>query len=422
MTPSNYPRDFLLLQARLVPGTPGLTRLQGTGTDIDFVDINQLDIVPGLGAFQLGQIAQVEVPGESRLGLSGYPSLASSLPVKGPIQRHFVRKNIQQILYPNPSFDYLASDGTVLTVNRDPSSGLITGFMGTGKDDHQYKLSIHTSVGMAPGRIEAISVSWLYAVVFIQKDEDTPLMFGFAYCPWNNLMNVFLSKDTTVATTPVSVLNNIRIDLAPYDPKAAEQNVSLSRSFTFFEYTYVAQSLTMDDSASDPPFYLPAKATLWPFLDRVEFFAPALAKVAAEIGVTPLPFATPLLSLVSYSLNFPISSADFISQVGAMVGPAIGPFLAGFVSPTELEVAGLISAAQWLGWALTTGTGHQDFLKELSAYYTAADTWWARQEPSRPSHSLPKYLPVTPQTYGNTIEGYELVKALQGLEKFFGYI
>jgi hypothetical protein len=291
----NDPRNYLVVQGRLVPGNPGFTRLQGLD-EADFIELNQIDIVPGLGPFQLGQMAQAEVSIESRLALSGYPSLATVVPPIGPI----VRRDIQQVQHPVPTLDYLASDGTVLTVKRDPLSGQIIGFQGTSSDNHVFELLMTTTVAPEAGRVEEsktsnkLPVLWLFAVISITKDGDTPLTFGFGYCPWNCLFEIYLAKGSTVE-------NSIRIDLIPETP--ASTYVSLCRALTFNNYVYVAENVNMQDVATDPPLYLPAVATLWPFLDRVQFFAPALAQVAAGIDLPPLQSATPLAALVFFNLT-----------------------------------------------------------------------------------------------------------------------
>jgi hypothetical protein len=165
-------------------------------------------------------------------------------------------------------------------------------------------------------------------------------------------------------------------------------------------------------------------ATLWPYLDRVQFFAPALAQIAAGVGRPPLQSQTPLAAFVTFDLTFPLPpESDFINSFSALVAPAIGPFLAEFISPTEQEVAGLQSAAQWLGLVVANGSGKQDFLKELAAFYEEAGTWYSENQGGGGSGvHLPVYKALPVLQFGAGNEAHDSVVALSSFMSAFANI
>jgi hypothetical protein len=383
-------RDYLQVEGRLSPASvanPGFTRLYGTNVE-QFVELNQIDIVPGSGPFQPNQLAIYEIPIESRLALSGFPPLPGPLPLPKPIH---VR--IPELAHPPVFPKYLASDGTVLTATGGPSANQITEFSGTGKDGHAYDLSVQTKVITGAGRTAVVTgksptsdgtVKWFNATVSITKDKDTPLTFGFSYCPWANLMWVTLSRGP--------VKSGIRIDLIPQTPTS--NYVALARTFSFHDYVYTVQTQNMGDGVADPAFYLPAVATLWPFLDRVEFFGPALHLISA-LTAGSLPQAQiPISPFVTLSLKYPITEPAFVNAISTAVGTALGSLVASFVSPTESQVAALKDAALWLGWIAINGVGKTNFANELSYFYQQATAWFKHEPTQSSSVPLKTYKPL----------------------------
>jgi hypothetical protein len=58
----------------------------------------------------------------------------------------------------------------------------------------------------------------------------------------------------------------------------------------------------------------------------------------------------------------------FDASFPGLVGSAPGPLAASFVAPTETEIAGLQSAASWLGFALARGSGNKDLAQLAAAF------------------------------------------------------
>jgi hypothetical protein len=408
-SPATDFRHYLVVQGlQAANANPGFTRLIGSiKTEQHFVELNQLDIVPGLGKFPPGRPAQVEIKIESRFALSDYPSPASTNLPQTPIVRRDIKK-----IPTRPLGQYLASDGTVLTVYRDPATNQINGFFGKGKDGHTYQLWINFKTQLGNTLSPTVKASWIYAQMIITKDEKAPLEFGFGYCPLAGLFEIYLSGNTDPnPNDPDSVENMIQVSVARKSPLPSAQPIAnLNRSFDYFSQEFIAQPTTMPYAATDPNIYLPAVATLWPFLDSLAFFAPALedvSGVASALPALPNGIISPLDAFVSLAITFPVTIQSFESQMTAGIGSAFGPFAASFVSPDESQVASLKAAALWMGWALVEGSGKQEFTNELAAFYAEASAnvgKYGGSSPGGPSNwQILKNLPPHPQVPPNKV-------------------
>jgi hypothetical protein len=68
--------------------------------------------------------------------------------------------------------------------------------------------------------------------------------------------------------------------------------------------------------------------------------------------------STPLIALGSVQFNkWPVTQAEILAETLALVGPALGPLAAEFISFIEWPADGLREAAKWLGWVLAKGSG-----------------------------------------------------------------
>jgi hypothetical protein len=339
--------NSLLVSGILSPvANPGFTRLMGKDSQANFVELNQVDIIPGTGPFQPNHIADFPIAFESRFALSDYLPLPVVVPPVGPIH-----KRIKEIPSRPLLTKYYGSDGTPLKATRD-AQGNITRL----EDNHNRVLTLMPSVEKGTGVTLGANVAWVFSRISIANGtDDEPLIFGFGYCPFNNLFQVFVSCGT--------IQNTIRAEM--YSKADKGTFAQLTRLFTYHGDTYITQPQQMPYAATDPGFYLPAVATLWPHLAGVEYFAPAMALIVSQAVaplLPPLPAGTsPLDVFASLSFAPPIALATFNAAFPGQVGSALGPFAARFLAPTEVQVAGLQSAALWLGFALALGSGKQDF-------------------------------------------------------------
>lgn len=351
----------LLVSGILSPvANPGFTRLIGKDSPGEFVELNQLDIIPGTGPFQPNHMADFPIAFESRFALSDYLPLPVVVPPVGPIH-----KRIKEIPTRPLLTKYYGSDGTLLEPTRD-AQGNITMLSATttAKDGHNYSLTLKPSVEQGTGVTFGANAVWVFSRIIITNGTpDAPLIFGLGYCPFNSLFQVFLSCGT--------IQNTIRADM--FNTADGGTFARLTRLFMYHGDTYITQQQQMPYAATDPGFYLPAVATLWPHLAGVQFFAPAMALIVnqtVDALLPPLPAGTsPLEVFASLSLVPPIALATFNTKFPGQVGSALGPFAASFVAPNEVQVADLQSAALWLGFALALGSGKQDFAQVGAAYF-----------------------------------------------------
>lgn len=345
----------LLVSGILSPvANPGFTRLIATDSPGKFVELNQLDIIPGTGPFQPNHLADFPIAFESRFALSDYLPLPVVVPPVGPIHKRITKINVP---LPPLLTKYFGSDGTPLKPKRD-AQGNITTLSATApsKDGHDYVLALTTSVEQGAGGTFGGNAAWVFSRITITNGSaDAPLIFGLGYCPINSLFQVYLSCGT--------IQNTIRAEM--FNTANRGTFAQLTRLFTYHGDTYITQQQQMPYADTDPGFYLPAVATLWPHLAGVQFFAPAIEQIVNESVdalLPPLPAGTsPLEVFASISFAPPIALAAFNANYPGLVGSALGPFAASFVAPNEAQVAGLPYAALWLGFALALGSGAQDF-------------------------------------------------------------
>jgi hypothetical protein len=348
-------RDLLILTGNVgASPTAGYQRIYGKGLIAHYVEIKDADIVEGPSVTLANQATQIGVKIESRLALSDYP-LEST--IKKPVIRPPVE--IPGLKHPAPS-GFSSIEGNALTVKKNGSA--VVGFSGTDADGHFYDLNVQTSKVSGPGRVANTVAAWLNASMTISVDGDKPISFGFSYCPTNNLMDVFLTRDT--------VQNSISIDLSGANNAAG--SAKLVRFFSYYSNVYAQQSDPQPVSQTDPQLYLASEATLWPTIGRIGFFQPALQAIAAETaGAVTATKGTFLSALGSLTFNYPGPAlADFIAETLPLVGPALGPYAASFVSPTEALVVGALKpAALWLGAFLLNGPGKVDLVAEMTNFY-----------------------------------------------------
>jgi hypothetical protein len=266
-----------------------------------------------------------------------------------------------------PTIGYEASDGTPLTVTKE-RGGQITGFSGTGKDTNNYSLSTAVVTKMLPGRPNTPKVLWLEASMSITVTTATgvvfpALNFGFRFAPTANLFEVYLHQNNVSTAIGVDYSGALE----------AGGTAQLARTLYYYQNAFVTQSLQIPASQMDPGLYLPAACSFWPMIGWVDFFAPALQKIAEGPAVA---VAAPLEALGSVNLidhglpgDYPLSK--YLSDALPGVGPALGPLAASFVD-TTLPFGPLAHAARWLGLLSNTGTG----LQALTAEFTAAYNDW----------------------------------------------
>jgi hypothetical protein len=279
---------------------------------------------------------------------------------------------------------YLASDGTVLKVEK-AADGQISGFSGMGNDGHNYSLTAGVVTEEAPGRQSNVNVLWLKASVSITVDKGDPLVFAFRFAPTANLFQVFVQQN--------NVTTAINVDYA--GAIVANGTGQLRRTLLYYENSFMAEPLQIPASQQDPGMYLAAGCSFWPMIDWVDFFSPALERVAEQSTAV---VAAPLAAIGSVSLNnnklpaqYPL--ATYLSQAEKTVGPALGPFAASFVD-TTLPLASLAPAAKWLGFLTNTGTGNQALITELTSAYEDWVAWIAAQ--SAPGQKKPTIDPFNP--------------------------
>jgi len=349
------PATSFLLQGTVSTGTSGYIRLVGKGPATRYVEfLATANADTALGPFPVGSIATYLVEVATELHFSDY-SLPGTPPVTIPITPVHPGG-------PAPS-GFEGSDGTVLTVNR--TSGQVTGFSGKAKNGSTYSLTVET-VSSSGGDVQTALKPWVAAKVSLAKDADAPLEFGLAYSPLNRQFGVFVAR----ANVSLGVATNLQ-------PLVVEANGSfaglaaLSRDIAYYEDSYGAQPSSMAAGSKDPEMYLPITAAFWPFTERFGFFAEALRTIASQTAdQLAAPAEAPINVLASLQYNPALTSQQFVQAAIASVGPAIGPFAAEFVPPTDTGAQPWLDAARWLGWVLMKGTGNVVLTTALTAEYT----------------------------------------------------
>lgn len=394
------PALYLYLQSAVgVSDTAGYTRLLGKTANLKhYLEFSSSAIEAGSGVPAANtNVADLPVVANIRLYFSdpAYGPPPQNVPVQpihppihppiGPISPGPVPPGPIQ---PRPPVTlpgvYLASDGTPLKVEK-AADGQITGFSGTGKDNHNYSLTTGVVTEKAPGRQTNVDVLWLKASLSITVDEGDPLVFAFRFAPTANLFQVFVQQN--------NVTTAINVDYA--GAIGANGTGQLTRTLLYYENSFMAEPLQIPASQQDPGMPLAAACSFWPMMGWVAFFSPALEKVAEQSTAV---VAAPLAAIGSVSLNnnklpaqYPL--ATYLSQAEKTVGPALGPFAASFVD-TTLPFASLAPAAKWLGFLTNTGTGLQALITELTTAYQDWVAWIAAQ--SAPDQQKPTIDPFNP--------------------------
>jgi len=373
----DYPlKDYLLLKGRSTntASQKNYTRLLGP-TQAQFVEFLTPSPVQKFGT---PEITDFFVPILSPLYFSDYappspPQAASTGPI-APRPPVTIGGRPQPVLRPQ----YLGSDGTVLKVTT--TSGQVTMLSGTSKSNDIYELKLETSSGNGPGRQKNTHAVWSAARITITKNGDGPLVFSIGYCPMDDFASVTLSYQ--------NIETGILIDFGPLTVDANGNVIGqaqITRELTYYERSFSHQTEGMPAASTDPQMYLPMASALWRIIDRIEFFAPALellvSRTASNLPALPRPMA-PLSAMQAFTLTPNVKLLDYIAQQTAWIGSALGPLTAEFVSPIDPSSDGLKSAALWLGWALSYGSGKADFDTALTAAYNAYQTLLSEGGPS----------------------------------------
>jgi hypothetical protein len=385
------PALYLYLQSAVgTSDAAGYTRLLGKTANLQhYLEFSNSAIEAGFAVPAANTTANLPVLANIRLYFSdpayGPPPPPPSLPVEpihGPV-RERIEPIVPPVLPPTllPGV-YEASDGTVLTVEKN-AGGQITGFSGTGKDGNNYALTTAIVTEKAPGRQSAVDVLWLKASLSITVGAAAPpLVFAFRFAPTANLFQVLVEQN--------NVSTGINVDYA--GATAANGSAQLTRTLLYYEDSFMSEGLQVSASQQDPGMYLAAACSFWPMIDWVDFFSPALQKVA---GAPPAAATAPLAAIGSVNFlnngvpaQYPL--ATYLSQAEEIVGPALGPLAASFVDST-LPFASLAQAAMWLGSLANAGTGQQALITELTTAYQDWVAFIAAQ--SAPD---PKKLPINP--------------------------
>jgi hypothetical protein len=322
-------------------------------------------LAPGTALFDSGRFAGYWVPLQARLYFSsGYPSPPNppvALTVPTTALQGAGRFRPGQGADTPPSLDYVGSDGTVLSVASD--AGRITGFSGASTNGYDYALSSAITTGTAPvpGSRTNTTVPWLWARMSITRTEqrsgqpaggtDEPLVFGFGYCPWDNVFTVVLYRG--------SVGNMVAVDY-----NGAPQ-ATLTRTITYRAHTFSTTEDVTIQSDQKLTLYPVGGATLWPFLDRVSYFSAALQKLETSIATQLSAYPYPLSALTL--LRYTSTLSEFLSYNVPLIQPNLGALAAQVMGSAE-EFA---DAALWLGWLLRASAGQQSLTELLTVTYQA---------------------------------------------------
>jgi hypothetical protein len=364
------PATSLLLkgiQSADVP-SPNYNRLRNYGPLTNFVEFWKASD-PTMGSFPANQPATFLVDISFPLHFSGADA---QLKPDYPLQEPAVPLGPRPIVpihppggpqLPPPPLGFFGSDGSPL--NPTVVGNQVIRLQGTSKAGDKFDLHLSTRV-LAQEHGVINLPTWVFANISITKNGDTPLVFGISYNPLYKQFGVGLSRGTiqTILTTGIGV------DMRPLAVNSAgtlSGTANLMRGVTFQGESYSAQTLPMSPDSLDPQMYLPTFATLWPFLDRIQYFAPALD----QLGKDQLPaMATPLMALGSVQFDkWPVTLQQVLTSTTALVGPAFGPMAAEFLAFTEWPVDGLRAAAKWLGWTLVQGSGSHNLQTVITNYY-----------------------------------------------------
>lgn len=368
---------FLELQGSVSSESPnpGYTRLDpAVGSLEHYVEFPSAAIAPGHGPFPAGSRVPIPVDPEVSLYFSDYGAPPALGAQPSPVIRPLPHPVIGRVVPTGEAAQFVASDGTLLA--KQSTSGQVTGFSGKGKDGHERVLTVTISNKTAAGRVAKTTASWLFATMSFTDNGDTPLTFSIEYCPEDNLMKVALGRGT--------VQTWMQID---YSQSVVPGGVTaMTRSLTYYGASFMSQTLSFDAAQANAGMYLAAVQALWPFLERVTFFGPAIQTIvnqtAANLPKIPAP-DTP--AMIVGSIGFGTYTPDSLSQdsfvysaVGT-VGPALGPLAATAIDPGPDAGSVLSQAAAWMGWLILV-VGEASLSATLAADYNAWVAWYKANE------------------------------------------
>jgi hypothetical protein len=217
---------------------------------------------------------------------------------------------------------------------------------------------------------------------------DEPLSFGFGYCPLGSYFTVGLSRG--------SVDTSVAVDYGYLPPVGAPDTpqANITRTITYGGYEFSTTTGVTMQVNQPPQLYPLGGQTLWPFLDRVSYFSPALQKLETSIAPQLSAYPHPLEAFGE--LQFTNSLPDFLSYNTPLIQPNLGAMAAQLVG----GAVDLANASLWLGWLLRAGQGQQALAQMLTATYQA---WQAsRTAPSPGKPRIPTIAGVTPGQKGPT--------------------
>lgn len=398
--------DYLELQAAVSPekADPGYTRLEN-GALIHYLEFLTAAILPGHGLYPIGSRLPIPVDSEVVLYFSDYGAPPAAGRPAPPVSTPIPHPPIVPVR-PGPPGQFLASDGTALTVQT--TAGQITEFAARGKDGHNYELKVECSSRSAAGRVANTTASWLFVTMSMTDNGDAPLTFGFAYCPSDNLMNVSIGRG--------AVQTSILIDYSQSGPGGTTK---VTRNLTYYGSSFMSQAASFSAAQTNVGIYLAAGQTLWPFLNRVLFFGPAIQAIASETAANlpKIPAGeTPavMVGSIGFGTYTPemLSQDSFVYSAVGTAGPALGPLAATAIDPGT-PIGGVLSAAAaWLGWFALV-PGEPSLSATLAADYLEWVAWFKKnQKVGQDRKPLPILYPKDPKGHMITYHANPWAKKL----------
>jgi hypothetical protein len=384
--------EYLELQAAISPekADPGYTRLEN-GALVHYLEFLTAAILPGYGPYPAGSRLPIPVDPEVVLYFSDYGAPPAAGTPNPPVIVPIPHPPIVPVR-PGPTGQFLASDGTVLAVQT--TSGQVTGFAARGKDGHNYALTVECASRTAAGRVANTTASWLFVTMSMTDNGDTPLTFGFAYCPSDNLMNVSIGRGT--------VQTSILIDYSQSDIPGG--TTKITRNLTYYGSSFMSQAAAFNAAQTNVGLYLAAGQPLWPFLNRVLFFGPAIQAMVNETAANlpKIPAGeTPavMVGSIGFGTYTPetLSQDSFVYSAVGTIGPALG-FLAVTAIDPATAIGGVLgAAAAWLGWFALV-PGEPSLSATLAADYSEWVAWFKKNQKVGQGHKpLPIPYPKDPK-------------------------
>jgi hypothetical protein len=388
-TPAN---SVIMRGKQAASPNPGYIRLIGPGVATRYVDM----LNPG-GADQskIGQQVAYQIPMSSELLFSDYPlpppptDLAglASHPIALPT--HSGAPAPSRIPVPPLPTHYLGNDGSPITAKLN-SMRQILSLSGKSKAGVVYVMSLAVWASTESGYS---TPTWVHAAINFTEhpateptQQEQPLTFSLAYSPLHRALGVFLDRSAVspAGTQWAGIITNVTTGigvqlLTDFPPlKAPIYDAIVNQGIAYYGNVYSSQSVSYTQGQNTPQIFLPTRLALWPFADRVSYFAPALHAIAASTGGVLPTVATPWLTLASVNQQVTsYTSSSYLSYAVPVVGPAIGPLAATFVTPENSGIVGLDDAASWLGWVLMNGPAREGLNATLVTAYNSlhqADT------------------------------------------------